>query len=77
MSDTKKTRHMIWGFILFITGVAMFMLIPERVREIKEAGHYIFGLRFGLYVVSVLLIIGGGQKLYKFTKNPQKNNSDS
>lgn len=77
MSDSKHSLHIVWGVLLFIAGFGMFVTIPGRIREIQEAGQYIFGLRFGLYVVSVLLMIGGGKKIYDFTRGSKKNDTES
>lgn len=77
MSDPKQSLRIVWGVLLFIAGFSMLVTIPGRVREIQEAGQYIFGLRFGLYVVSVLLMVGGGKKIYDFTKDSKKNDNES
>ena len=77
MSDPKQSLRIAWGVLLFVAGFGMFTTIPGRVREIQEAGQYIFGLRFGLYVVSVLLMIGGGKKIYDFTRGSKKNDKES
>lgn len=73
MSDHKNTLRFIWGILLFAAGLSMFFTIPSRVREIQEAGRYIYGLKFGLYFISVFLMVGGGKKIYDHTK--RSNNS--
>ncbi|MBU1170002.1 MAG: hypothetical protein KKD44_10610 [Proteobacteria bacterium] len=72
----KKTLQLIWAFLLFGAGLAMFITIPGRVREIQEAGRYIFGLKFGLYVISVFLMIGGGKKIYDHRNSSEKSGSE-
>lgn len=75
MVDHKKTLHLIWGVLLFLAGAAMFFTIPGRVREIEEAGRYIFGLRFGLYFMSVFLMVGGGKKIVDYIRYAKKSES--
>lgn len=74
MADHTHIRRLIWGILLFVAGFLMFVTIPERVREIQDAGRYIPGLRFGFYVISVFLMIGGGKKIYDHTRGASKNN---
>lgn len=71
MSDSKKRFHIIWGIALLVVGFLMFITIPGRVKQIQEAGKYIFGLRFGLYFISVFLIVGGAKKIVDYTKSSQ------
>lgn len=75
MSDQKKTIQIIWGVLLFAAGLVMFITIPGKVRAYQDAGQYIFGLRFGLYFVSVFLMVGGGKKIFDYTKGTPKNDN--
>jgi hypothetical protein len=77
MADHTRIRHLIWGILLFVAGFLMFVTIPERVREIQDAGRYISGLRFGFYVISVFLMIGGGKKIYDHIRGASNNNPGS
>lgn len=77
MSERKPIVQKIWGVLLFMVGLAMFVTIPERVREIQEAGRYISGLKFGFYFISVFLMAGGAKKIYEnyLKKNDSSDNS--
>jgi len=63
---TKETLvQLIWGIALISTGIMMFIYIPQKLDEIRQ--HFssgIFFLRFCLYMISILLMIGGGKKIY-------------
>ncbi|GAB6095542.1 hypothetical protein JCM14469_17940 [Desulfatiferula olefinivorans] len=77
MADHTHIRRLIWGILLFAAGFLMFVTIPGRVREIQDAGRYIPGLRFGFYVISVFLMIGGGRKIYEHTRKTGKDDPES
>ena len=77
MSNPKNPKRIVWGVLLFAAGLMMFITIPARVREIQESGQYIFGLRFGLYFISVILMVGGGRKLYDHIQDTKKDGDES
>ena len=57
----------VWGIMLLVMGLAMFFTIPSKARQIQEirelSGGAVLFMKFCLYVVSVLLVGGGMQKL--------------
>lgn len=67
MAKPKSPFQIMLGVLLLVLGIMMFITIPGRVREIQDAGKYIFGLRFGLYFVSVFMMVGGCRKIYEYT----------
>jgi peptidoglycan/LPS O-acetylase OafA/YrhL len=68
MSDPKANLRKIWGFLLFAAGFGMFFTIPQRVMEFQAKGKYFFGMEAVLYLISVLLIVGGGKKIFQKMK---------
>jgi hypothetical protein len=69
MSGRQKPLQMIWGVLLFLAGIGMFFTIPEKILEFRARGMDFFGLKFMLYLISVLLIVGGVKKLAEIRKN--------
>lgn len=68
MSERNSVVQKFWGIILLLTGTGMMFAIPFRVRQIQAAGNYSDGsmifLKICLYIIGIVLIIGGGKKLY-------------
>lgn len=69
MTDSKEIVQLIWGIALFVMGVAFFFRIPDVIaklvaaKEFASTPYFIEGI---FYVISILLIIGGGRKIYAF-----------
>ncbi len=65
MTRKEALFQLIWGIALTGAGVMMFIYIPQKLAEIRQ--HFssgIFFLRFCLYMISILLIVGGVKKIY-------------
>ena len=65
MASKETLVQLIWGIALISAGIMMFIYIPQKLAEIRQ--HFssgIFFLRFCLYMISILLMIGGGKKIY-------------
>ena len=65
MASKEALFQLIWGIALTCAGVGMFLKTPQKVAEIRQ--HFstsIFLLYFSFYSTSILLIIGGGKKIY-------------
>lgn len=65
MTDPKFKLKKIWGALLFAAGLGMFVTIPEKVHDFEAQGRYFFGMKPAFYLVSVLLMVGGGKKLFR------------
>lgn len=63
MSDPKVNLRKVWGVLLFTAGIGMFFTIPEKVLEFQTQGRYFYGMKPALYLISVLLMVGGGKKI--------------
>jgi hypothetical protein len=77
MSDVKKTLQLVWGVLLFLAGFAMFVTIPGRVQDMQATGMNFFGMKFMFYLISVLLMMGGGKKVYDFSRKARKSDEES
>jgi len=62
----------VWGVMLLLMGLAMFVTIPSKARQIQEIRDLSTGtvlmIKFCLYTVSIFLMGGGVQKLKGKTK---------
>jgi uncharacterized membrane protein HdeD (DUF308 family) len=80
MEDKQKsTLQLIWGILLLIAGVGVFFRIPQVMPEIKKIEHfgpYMVFIYFCFYLLGILLIVGGGRKVYHYIKQSKLGNSD-
>ena len=78
MPDKKNKLQLIWGVLLLLAGVGVFFRIPQLMPEIKKIEHfaaYIPFIYFCFYLVGVLLIFGGGRKVYQYIQKSNQDNS--
>jgi hypothetical protein len=69
MADKKNTRQLIWGVLLVLAGIGLFFRIPQLMPGIKKIEQFSpFIIYFCLYLVAVLLIAGGGRKIYTYLR---------
>ncbi len=65
--DNTQIFQLLWGCALLLMGIAFFFRIPDVMSSFSDQEHF-FGawyVRLSLYLVSILLIGGGGKKIYK------------
>jgi len=63
---------MIWGGILVMAGLGVFYRIPQvmpRIAQMDAFANALPLIRFCFYFLGVLLVYGGGRKLYENYKN--------
>jgi hypothetical protein len=56
----------VWGLALFAMGIAFFFQIPDIMSRISEISYFqgvLTFMRICLYIMSILLVGGGLQKL--------------
>ena len=79
MEDKQKsTLQLIWGLLLLVAGVGVFFRIPQVMPEIKKIEHfgpYMVFIYFCFYLLGILLVVGGGKKIYAYLKQSNGNNS--
>ena len=64
----KKNIQLIWGGILVMAGLGVFYRIPQvmpRVAQMDAFANALPLIRFCFYFLGVLLVYGGGRKLYE------------
>jgi len=79
MTERKNTLQLIWGILLLLAGVGVFLRIPQVMPEIKKIAHfapYIIFIYFCFYLLGVLLIVGGGRKVYHYIQQSKQSNSN-
>ena len=68
MSDKKSNFQVVWGIALVMMGIMVFFRIPQVMPEIEQIGTFsssIGFIKFCFYFMAVMLIAGGGKKLYR------------
>lgn len=75
MAKDQSVYTLIWGILLAAMGVALFFRIPQVMPQIAQIEQFVplkpF-IRFSFYLMAVLLLIGGGRKIYQFIKDRPK-----
>ena len=71
MADRKNTLQLIWGILLVLAGIGVLFRIPQimpGIKEIEQFASFIYFIYFCFYLLAVLLIAGGGRKIYTHLK---------
>ena len=71
MASKKNSFQLIWGIVLLLAGVGVFFRIPQIMPEVKKIEHfaaYIPFIYFSFYLIGILLVVGGGRKVYHYLK---------
>lgn len=67
MSIQKHRAQLIWGIVLVLAGIGVFIRIPQimpQIRQIEYFAALMPFVYFCFYLLGVLLIAGGGKKIY-------------
>ena len=67
----NSTFQLIWGLLLLMAGIGVFFRIPQIMPEIKKIEHfgpYMVFIYFCFYLVGILLVVGGGKKVFNYLK---------
>jgi cobalamin biosynthesis protein CobD/CbiB len=78
VNKPKSKLQLIWGILLLLVGVGVFFRIPQIMPEIKKIAHfapYIIFIYFCFFLLAILLIVGGGRKVYHYLKQPDEENA--
>ncbi len=64
--NSSELFQLLWGCALLFMGIAFFFRIPEIMRGFAEQQHLLgsWYVHLSLYFVSIMLIGGGGKKIY-------------
>lgn len=72
--DNTQIFQLLWGCALLLMGIAFFLRIPEVINRFADREHF-FGtwyVMLSLYLVSIMLVGGGGKKIYTVLYQPVK-----
>ncbi len=67
-SERTARLHIVWGVILVLAGIGVFIRIPQvmpKIEEIEFFSAVLTWVRFCFYLLGVLLIGGGSKKVYE------------
>ena len=65
---SKKNIQILWGTLLVLAGLGVFYRIPQvmpRVAGIEAFTGLLPFVKFCFYLLGVLLVAGGGKKMYE------------
>jgi cobalamin biosynthesis protein CobD/CbiB len=80
MTDKKNKLQLIWGGVLLLAGIGVFFRIPQLMPEIKKIEHfvdYIPFIYFCFYLIGILLVVGGGRKIYRYLQQLNAEDANS
>jgi hypothetical protein len=67
MQEPKYQFQLVWGALLILAGIGVFIRIPQVMPQIEQLDYFkpiIHFVRFSFYLLGALLIGGGAKKLY-------------
>jgi hypothetical protein len=71
MEKSKATYQLAWGLLLTLMGLSLFIQVPqvmERIAQIEYYASISWFIRIIIYLIAVMLIGGGGKKIYDNVK---------
>ncbi len=69
MENNKNIVQFVWGMMLMGAGIGMFFTIPQKMQQIAQQSSAInFFSYLSLYLVGLILVVGGGRKIYMYLK---------
>ena len=71
MPDKKNRLQLIWAVLLLLAGIGVLFRIPQimpDIKKIEQFARYIYFIYFCFYLLAILLIVGGGKKVYTYLK---------
>lgn len=75
MEDKRNKLQLIWGVLLLLAGIGVFFRIPQvmpEIKKIEQFAAYIYFIYFCFYLLAILLIVGGGRKVYTYLKQSKR-----
>lgn len=80
MNKDKIKMQMVWGTLLILAGIGVFIRIPQvmpQIEKIEGFSSMMIFVYFCFYLLGILLIGGGAKKLYDNYHKFQDNDPDS
>ncbi len=79
MERNKAIFHVVWGVLLLLMGILLFIQVPQVMERITQIEYHRFVkwfIRIIVYLIAVLLIGGGARKIYENYKNLKAGDSN-
>jgi len=67
MDRNKSIFHLIYGILLVLMGLMLFVQAPQVMERIVQIEYYApikWFIRIIIYLIAVMLVVGGGRKIY-------------
>ena len=67
MDKSKAKYQLIWGILLTLMGLSLFIQVPqvmERIAQIEYYASISWFIRIIIYLIAVMLIGGGAKKIF-------------
>lgn len=75
--NKKPNGQLLWGIILILVGIAVFIRISQVSPQLAEMGQLWWFSRFGLYLMGVILVGGGIKKVLAYFQAPVDKQGES
>lgn len=76
MKKEKNLFQLIWGIALVLAGIGVFFRLPQvwpNIEQIEIFRPVLPFIRFSFYLMGIILIGGGGKKVYEhFHRSDEK-----
>ena len=80
MPKTRSVVQLVWGVALVLAGIGVFFRIPyvmPKVEKIEQFAGVLFYIRVSFYLLGILLISGGAQKIFNHYKKNKDGNANT
>ena len=72
MDRSKAIFHVVWGVLLLLMGILLFIQVPQVMERITRIEYHRFMnwfIRIIIYIIALLLVGGGARKIYENYKH--------
>lgn len=72
-SSSRSTFQLVWGLALVLAGIGVFIRIPQvmpKIEELEVFSGATWIVSFCFYLIGIILIGGGLQKIVRYLKTP-------
>ena len=72
MDRSKAIFHVVWGVLLLLMGILLFVQVPQVMERITRIEYHRFMnwfIRIIIYIIALLLVGGGARKIYENYKH--------
>ncbi|MDF1591366.1 MAG: hypothetical protein P1P89_07630 [Desulfobacterales bacterium] len=80
MLKTRTLVQLVWGIALVLAGIGVFFRIPyvmPKIEKIEQFAGVMVFIRVSFYLLGILLVSGGAQKIFNYTRKNRDGNADT